>query len=694
MSKASKKRPCPAVGHEISSAECGENRVSRYACPANCPYLPFAPANYSELLDLEKKVDDGSMAWLLKEAASQPALERAIQKASFNPNAHAGHAFYEWKLFYERDADGRTCAERWERSATSGLKNDERVLLRAKMQTRTALIEIHRVIDSEQIEAVDLLAPGAPTLLLHDRSLTSIAVRFATALVWIYPLPHYWRLSGTAVLFPDVAQFDPREIVTEIVGHLGGPLAESEMRVWLAENFAKFDESLHATSRLRRMQMFAGMDAKFGKAVYELQAPFAQSRERLEESRDVEPDDLSANERDEGFAEAFIWFSAVSKIKQLLSAGGRATLGRVLLGQSHWRLEAMGGENLAKLRQQFEAQLGSLVRFTGERLDDLAASMAAKEPPADKSLVPPRLLENPEQIQFASSYVPAQPPGVKKEQLEAEIYRNAERQFLEDHIPALDNRTPREAARDPALRPRLIRLLKQRVRQNDERNLYEGRNDDINWLLRELGADEILFDPPPQRPPPRQVQDEEDLGRDEMFNEDLDLPPAPMLPKEPLSLEDASERLEDAMNAFASAAEALAFLITADATILDDADEITMDLLTEDEFSIATVFVVQAVLSLSPPEHRPPATSYESLEQAFRSNMKELDQCIAQNAAEPFRAWIGKGPQPNLMLLLSAEILRLGATGPKELRLHPDVQPIMMALVKAVIKVMDDALRP
>lgn len=694
MSKASKKRSCPAVGHEISSGECGANRVSRYDCPADCPYLPFAPANYSQLLELEGRVDNESMGWLIKDATDRPAMERALQKARYNPSSHALHAFFEWNLFFTCDQNGRTCAERLEQSTTSGFKNDERVLLRAKMQTRVALLEIHRVLDTEQIEAVDLFTPDAPALLLHDRSLASVAVRFATALAWIYPLPHYWRLSGTAALMPDLDEFKPREIVTEIVSHLGGPVTEAEMRVWLAENFVRFDESLKATSRLRRMQMFAGMDARHGKAVYELQAPFAQCRDRLMESPNVEPDDLLADERDEGFAEACLWFATMPEARQAVPPGGRATLGRVLLGQSHWRLETFGGEKLAELRNQFEAQLGHLTRFTGERLDDLGARMAAKESPTDKSLVPPRLLENPGQILLTSSVMPALPPGASQEQTEADLFREAERQFLDDHIPALDNRTPREAASEPALRPRLIHLLKQRVRRHDERNLETGRNDDINWLLRELGADEILFDPPPLRPPSKPVLDDDLLEEDELFPGNPFLPPAPPLPKEPLNIEEASRRLEDGMAPFNTAADAMASLFSAGLTILDDAGDLTLDLLTEDEFGLVTVFILQAVLALVPPGHRPPPTSFESLELAFNFNMNELRQCVDKNEPEALSDYFKKCSQPHLMQLLALEILKTGMTGPKKFRPSMEAQPVIFALVKAVVEEMDRMLRP
>jgi hypothetical protein len=42
--------------------------------------------------------------------------------------------------------------------------------------------------------------------------------------------------------------------------------------------------------------------------------------------------------------------------------------------------------------------------------------------------------------------------------------------------------------------------MKQRVTRCDLDNLEKGESKDVNWMLRELGLTEILFDPPPKRP--------------------------------------------------------------------------------------------------------------------------------------------------------------------------------------------------
>jgi len=697
MSKASKQRPCPALGRSISPADCGEQRQSRLACPADCAHNPFGPANYPQLLEIENRLDTKCMEQLVALAPVRPAMQSDIAQAN-RQGLHATQAFYVWNLFFAESADKTTFARRWEQSGGSGLKNDERVLLRAKMQIHIALLEVHRVWAGGRVEAVDLLSANPTPMIFQDRSLAGVASRFSTLLTWVFPMPHYWRLSGTATTIPEMAQFTAPEIVREIVGHLGGPTTESEMRRWLAEHFPRFDAALEAVSRLRRQRMFAGMDAKWGKAVYELRAPFAQCRERLDTVLELEPDDLSTEEKNEGFAEAREWYDPLPKAKHLTAPGGRMVLGRVLLGQLRWRLETFGAEKLSRLRRQFEEQLGDRVRFTAERVDDLGARFAAREPAVDQALVPPRLLENPEQFLMTSSRVPALPQGVTPKDAEQALMRAAERAFLDDSIPALDNRTPREAALDPVLRPKLIQLMKQRVRRHDEHDLKTGRADDINWLLRELGLTEIIFDAPPWRPPPATIPDEDADGPelealDETTGVEPNRPPAPPLPDAPLDLEEAAERLENAIDVFAVAAEAEAELSASGATLLEDAEELTLDRLTENDFCFAIPFLLQTWFALVPRGCRAPEIDFDDLEKAFLSNLRQIATCAEAGTPKKLESFFQSGPQPGLMLVMLGGFLQAANTAPKKIRPSLDAQPVILALLKSVVEKLDEALR-
>jgi hypothetical protein len=71
-----------------------------------------------------------------------------------------------------------------------------------------------------------------------------------------------------------------------------------------------------------------------------------------------------------------------------------AEIGRILLSPTHWRLEALGADRLARFRERFEQLMRQRVTFTGERRDDLGGRLRMNEPKFDPVLVPPTLLRD------------------------------------------------------------------------------------------------------------------------------------------------------------------------------------------------------------------------------------------------------------------------------------------------------------
>jgi hypothetical protein len=235
------------------------------------------------------------------------------------------------------------------------------------------------------------------------------------------------------------------------------------------------------------------------------------------------------------------------------------------------------------------------------------------------------------------------------------------------------------------------------VQAHDERNRQTGRTDDINWLLRELGVDEIIFDPPPWRPPPPDRMKEDELPDEEDFagepEPNPNLPPAPPLPAVPLSMEEAAKRMGAAVNAFATAADAEAALFESGATLINDVDELTVDMLSDAEFSFCLVFLLQAWFVLVPPGHRPPKISFPDLAAAFDRSRHDLDKAVRSASADGLVNYAKTGCQPELLLLLTSEILKSGKTAPKKIRPSAESLGTMLALVKAVVEELDAALR-
>jgi hypothetical protein len=595
------------VGREIPSAECGENRVSRYPCPADCPFNPFSPANYLQYLEFERAVDEKAIQRLAEGDLDVGRINRAMEKARKSDSGHAEFSVLAWELHLKRDKSGLTFLDRWEETGFANLKNDERVLLRARKNIRVSLLEVRRVLDDARTEVVDLLAADGAPFIVQDMALAATAPRFGVYLVYRFPLPHYHRLFGAAIMLPDMGSIEPTTIAHELVRHLGGPADGIPMLDWLAEHLARFEEALHATAHARRRKMFSLMDAEFGRATYKRVAGAEECRTVLATRSDIDLDQLSHTELEEGISRAWIWFDDQPPAVIALPEGGQPSLGRILEGDDEWRIEAMGAARLARLRERFEALMGERMRFVSADRDDIGSRFDLKEPAYDASLVPPSLLEEVPRLVMTASRAPIEAVPDDPDEAGAAMMAAQDRLFLGQPVPALDGRTPREAAGDPLLRPKLIRMLKNRVRAHDEQNLRTGRTDDINWMLRELGADEILFEPPPARAP---VSLDSEPGEADSFlggtsgPVDPTRPAAPRLPNRALTIEEASARLDEALAAFDKAADGLAELEASGSTLIPDVSELTDELLNDSELNCFVPLLLQAWFARPAPRVR------------------------------------------------------------------------------------------
>lgn len=695
MSKKSGKRPCPPNGGTITSAECGADRNRRFACPGDCPFNPFAPANYDRLLEVEEKFDGVSIGWLKATAPQPETMVRELARASATGDPAVLHSFVAVRLFHERDGAGLSVGDRLLQAPDSGLNNDQQALLRAKCTMRVALLEVHRVLDQERVEAVDLFAPEAGRFLILDRSLARVVVRYSTLLGWRYALPHFHRFCGAAIMVPDLAELEPAAVVREIARHLGGAESEPDLPGWLARNFARVQTSLSATHAVRRHDMLAAVDARFGKAVYELQKPLARCRSHLEKASDVAPGDLADEESEEGFLDTFDWLEAPAEGKP-----ANRILGRVLIGPTHWRLEGNGGERFARLRTVFEAHMGERVKFTGERFDDLAAQLSRPVPAEQLALVPPRLREYPTRIELSTTRIPIS--DKTPAQLTADARQDFLRAYPDTAVPALGGLTPRQAAADPGRRPDLLRLLKAQVRSFDEENLRLGTTGDINWLLHELGAGELIQPPPPLRPPtagpgqPSPVDDALDDLADsfpEPPTAELDRPAAPPLPDRPFTPDEVEARIAGTMDRFVTAQEALDELARSGSTLLDDLSAAVAGDLDENEFSFLIPMVLPAWFAFVPIGSAAPELSLERLHAAYEREVARVDKMIASGSRRAMNALLSSRAQPALALALTAQLLESANTAPEDIRPVPEAVPCLLAALLTVIDEVDYTLR-
>ncbi len=650
------------------------------------------------------EVDRQGLMWLEHEAPNPFELAQAIRHAMNHPSPFCLHSHIVWQLLFEQDAEGLTSAQRWKRTGFPGLKNDSRVLMHAKMGLHVALLEIQRVLDHECTEVIDLLDDRPVRFVVRDRGLARTANRFATGLTWVYTLPHYRRLHGGAVMLEDIPHLDPREVVDEFVRHLGGPLDPIGVRLWLAKNFVRVETALNAV-RIERHRLAAlGVDRTHGQAVYELRVPFGVVRDQLDTLTELAEAELTDQERRAGFAEARVWFGDENDLKEFQAdAAARLVMGRILLGQMHWRLETSGATRLARLRQIFETHLGARIKFTGDRIDDFLEHAKGEVPAGDPALLPPRLLENPQARQLTALGRPVNRHDTRAEFPGDPRVLNQKQTFLDAALPELDGQTPREAAVNPMLRAKLIRLMKAQVRACDELNLATGQQVDINWMLRELALDEINFEPPPanRKPPAITTPSAEDITdfERELINDavalDMDptLPLAPRLPPRPFTLEEILQRLRAGMEPYELAADALDALESAGCTLIEMTDDQTAGLVDDHSFSLLIPLLVQIWLVFVPPGTRGPNLSAPTLRSAIEHEMHEFLQVLQRKNQGAFDRYLEHSPQRALAEVM-VDLIQRGVDGlPQRQKPSPEKQGIMGAVLLAVIAELDRAHR-
>jgi hypothetical protein len=70
-------------------------------------------------------------------------------------------------------------------------------------------------------------------------------------------------------------------------------------------------------------------------------------------------------------------------------------------------------------------------------------------------------------------------------------YHSHYRRFLDDPVPMLGGKSPRQAAREEKMRGKVTELMKLHIHGIDQRNRQENLGIDLDWVLDELGLDEL-----------------------------------------------------------------------------------------------------------------------------------------------------------------------------------------------------------
>jgi hypothetical protein len=440
----------------------------------------------------------------------------------------------------------------------------------------------------------------------------------------------------------------------------------------------------------------AAMDARYIKTDYRL-LPGAPLPERLARRPEVDEETPSDEEAAQGFDRAFVWLTedpAAEADQLALPLTGPAkigkapvVLGRILLGRQRVRVEAMTGARHQELRARFEEFAAGRLEFVGERADDLGAQTSARHAAKfDAALVPPRLREQPRQIVFASQRIAADDDGGPPDLLD--IFRQQYATFADEPIPALDGKTPRAAASDPALRPRLVALMKTHIRDTDRRRRDEGLDLDLNPLLTELGLHELVSEPPPLGSADDE-EDELDEEADEAFEElaALSRGLGPHAVRPPLSERDVSRLHKLMQTRYPSPEEAAQAVEGNFPGLLAFVDQATQDSLNDNEFTLLDFLVVRACHFLAPPAPPGPALHFDRIVRDLAGEYARGSKIVlsAKSTSEAFERWACDSPQPVVMQDLAGALFAVIDRLRRKERPRDEAVLLILACTKAVV---------
>lgn len=231
------------------------------------------------------------------------------------------------------------------------------------------------------------------------------------------------------------------------------------------------DRLLHPTPPV--MQNTDGDLIELTTLTYELSVPAAEAVERLTPLATLRGDVHIADEvRDTAGTLSGATLTWVKAGNRKLKDGDNTTLGTLRLEGSRLLVEVNSARRRRRIEKEIAKRLGSAATLVDTTVTDLAEALEQRR--ETRSLAPPHL-----------STPPDSPSPPELQALETELARKHWDAWLDTKVPALGNRTPRQAAKTASGRERLEALLADYSQKSvSGHNAFEP---DIVTLKQKLG---------------------------------------------------------------------------------------------------------------------------------------------------------------------------------------------------------------
>lgn len=488
-------RLCPALIGMICTSCCGAKRGSALECPPRCIYFPFG----TEAYDLWLKVDGSWMpkvARYIVDAVGRLQFDRVLSQMSSSNGKNKDQweialpAAVYYMLSIDRDSEGKTLAERWEEEGWKGLNNDERYMMKFRRNSLPAIVEIQKVLDTQSMRCADMLDPERGPFTMFDRSLGRAAIPYSRFLMWITHYPHFSRPGGGGLMIPHSISHDYLDELKQRA-RVKRNESSGKLQFYIAEHFGECCELVTSKLSAFNKRMISSIDLNVCQAFYEVVSDLSEIEDILNSKPDFEREE---REIEEGDPEGTVYYSWLRRgeskeIEASMPATfryddesqGVGSLGTLKLYTNLLVIEMFGRMKFDFAKNMVKRYFGHRVKFSHEKIEDFSDQIGEQSETREEGRRPSTPLEEKDEV----------PIEIQQAVLE-QYYRNHYTNFLEDNIPALGGLTPREAARDPEKRPELVELMKHHIHQMISLSREKGVTINLDWVLEELGLDELL----------------------------------------------------------------------------------------------------------------------------------------------------------------------------------------------------------
>jgi hypothetical protein len=407
-----------------------------------------------------KRIDEAKLEFekLVEKYWGKGTVERWQREGPSEPETEEFHAWL-W-VDWRKTRRSKTLAEAM--ATDLSVSGEERQILAALNASHRAVYQVVRIDPGRGVELENVLEGGR--VFVHDRGFSLSAEKWSLVFCHAYPAgPYHFAAGGAHAFSPRQKDFIKAYLSYELQKYRRN-YPSAGWREFLRarpEIFGRLTVKLH--ERMRQLPRLVNTDGEplaLCKVRFEVGKPEEflaglRAHQELEELTGCEKEEVE-----------FVWQGRRGEKTVLL---GRIVLaGNGLLLECNSRERVARGSNLLK-------QVG-LIEVRGEEIKEGQKVLEEARARLDRGLAE------------RDDVLPEPPP-------EAQAYlQEAMRRHYEDWVdhplPALDGKTPREAAKDPRSRRMLIDLLRE-MEYMDQRGSHPGYGPfDWNKMRRRLGLAE------------------------------------------------------------------------------------------------------------------------------------------------------------------------------------------------------------